>query len=56
MRSPVIIDGRNLYDPHEMAARGFTYWGVGRGIPPVLPEEEKELSHASNNNVELVEG
>ncbi|TFH33765.1 MAG: UDP-glucose/GDP-mannose dehydrogenase family protein [Anaerolineales bacterium] len=31
MRQPVIIDGRNLYDPMEMDALGFTYRGVGRG-------------------------
>lgn len=31
MRRPVILDGRNLYDPSEMAARGFIYRGVGRG-------------------------
>ncbi len=30
MRRPVILDGRNLYDPNEMAQRGFTYRGVGR--------------------------
>ncbi len=33
MRRPVILDGRNLYDPAEMNARGFIYRGVGRGIP-----------------------
>ncbi len=31
MRTPIILDGRNLYDPTEMRARGFIYWGVGRG-------------------------
>ncbi|WP_129671043.1 UDP-glucose/GDP-mannose dehydrogenase family protein [Candidatus Chloroploca sp. Khr17] len=31
MRQPIVVDGRNLYDPQEMASRGFTYWGVGRG-------------------------
>lgn len=36
MRRPIVVDGRNLYDPNEMAARGFTYWGVGRGNPPTL--------------------
>ena len=25
-----MIDGRNLYDPEAMAARGFTYYSVGR--------------------------
>jgi UDPglucose 6-dehydrogenase len=31
MQSPVIIDGRNLYDPDLMNKLGFTYRGVGRG-------------------------
>jgi UDPglucose 6-dehydrogenase len=31
MRQPVIVDGRKIYDPLEMAALGFTYRGVGRG-------------------------
>ena len=30
MRQPVLIDGRNAYDPAEMAAAGFTYEGIGR--------------------------
>ena len=30
MRSPVILDGRNIYDRKEMEALGFTYVGVGR--------------------------
>jgi UDPglucose 6-dehydrogenase len=31
MRSPIIFDGRNIYDPQEIAAYGFTYCGIGRG-------------------------
>ncbi len=27
---PVIFDGRNLFDPDKMTARGFDYWSVGR--------------------------
>ncbi|MET9344575.1 UDP-glucose/GDP-mannose dehydrogenase family protein [Nonomuraea sp. NPDC003804] len=30
MRRPVLFDGRNLLDPAEMRAVGFTYLGVGR--------------------------
>ncbi len=32
MKTPVILDGRNIYDPVEMRALGFTYRGVGRGF------------------------
>jgi UDPglucose 6-dehydrogenase len=31
MRQPVVIDGRNNYDPAMMAQMGFRYRGVGRG-------------------------
>ncbi len=31
MKSNVIIDGRNLFDPKKMKKLGFKYFGVGRG-------------------------
>lgn len=30
MKQPIIIDGRNLYDPDEMIQAGFLYEGIGR--------------------------
>jgi len=30
MKQKVIFDGRNIYDPEEMAEVGFTYFGIGR--------------------------
>lgn len=30
MREPVIFDGRNLYEPKNLTANGFAYYGVGR--------------------------
>ncbi|MDO8481301.1 MAG: UDP-glucose/GDP-mannose dehydrogenase family protein [Nanoarchaeota archaeon] len=30
MNSPVIVDGRNVYEPGEMREHGFSYIGVGR--------------------------
>jgi UDPglucose 6-dehydrogenase len=31
MRTPVLVDGRNLYDPAVMHQLGFAYRGIGRG-------------------------
>jgi UDPglucose 6-dehydrogenase len=33
MKSPVLVDCRNIYDPEKMASLGFRYVGVGRGLP-----------------------
>jgi UDPglucose 6-dehydrogenase len=31
MRQPIVVDGRNIYDPEHMKALGFIYRGMGRG-------------------------
>jgi UDPglucose 6-dehydrogenase len=31
LKSPVIFDGRNLYDPAHMVRTGFSYYAIGRG-------------------------
>ena len=31
MNYPILVDGRNFYDPEEMVQAGFVYEGVGRG-------------------------
>ena len=54
LRYPIVIDGRNLYDPTMMTERGFTYMSVGRPgfaqpIDPVaafLPSRLREDSKA----------
>jgi UDPglucose 6-dehydrogenase len=38
LRYPIVIDGRNLYDPQKMVAHGFTYLSIGR--PTVTPSRE----------------
>jgi UDPglucose 6-dehydrogenase len=30
MKAPVIFDGRNLYEPAQMRALGFSYFSIGR--------------------------
>jgi UDPglucose 6-dehydrogenase len=37
LKYPIVIDGRNLYEPAAMAARGFTYYSVGRPAETPTP-------------------
>jgi UDPglucose 6-dehydrogenase len=38
LRYPIVIDGRNLYDPKVMTEHGFTYLSIGR--PAATPARE----------------
>jgi UDPglucose 6-dehydrogenase len=38
MRRPILIDGRNIYDPAQMMELGFIYRGVGRGTAGEQPD------------------
>jgi len=44
LRSPVVVDLRNVYKPEEMAASGFTYVSIGR--PSTAPIAAKKLKLA----------
>jgi hypothetical protein len=33
LRTPVVFDGRNLFDPGQVTAAGLTYVSIGRPIP-----------------------
>lgn len=44
MRTPVIFDGRNIYDPGLMKRMGFVYRGLGRGY-----NGSKEVSEISGS-------
>ncbi|MBV8492199.1 MAG: UDP-glucose/GDP-mannose dehydrogenase family protein, partial [Alphaproteobacteria bacterium] len=43
MRSPVIIDLRNIYKPEEMAAAGLAYHSIGRPLSPATAAAPPEL-------------
>ncbi len=36
VRRPIVVDGRNVYDPVHMAELGFVHHGMGRGSKTVL--------------------
>ena len=45
MSQPVILDGRNIYDPEKMAQKGFQYRGFGRGYNGAkIPDGEVQTS------------
>lgn len=37
MAHPIILDGRNLWDPALLRSLGFTYMGIGRGYHSIKP-------------------
>ena len=45
MQYPLLVDGRNLYDPAEMVAKGFFYQPIGRPVAdvPVAEAPKAEL-------------
>jgi len=45
MRTPIVFDGRNFYDAHQLAAAGITYIGIGRNNTALLEKEDRLAAH-----------
>jgi UDPglucose 6-dehydrogenase len=43
LRHPIVIDGRNLFDPDVMLDKGFTYFSVGRPHPATSAKTLKAI-------------
>jgi UDPglucose 6-dehydrogenase len=39
MHNPLVVDGRNLFSPDDMAELGFIYLATGRGVSHAVPAE-----------------
>jgi UDPglucose 6-dehydrogenase len=39
LRAPAVFDGRNQYDPSDLKAAGFEYYGIGRGAAPAAARQ-----------------
>lgn len=47
---PVIVDGRNLFDPAAMASLGFEYYGIGRGLSRYVTVAPQAETHHQIND------
>ncbi len=41
LKTPVVFDGRNIYDPKSVEAAGLAYYGIGRGRSVAHPQIEQ---------------
>ena len=49
LRSPLVVDLRNLYEPEKMAAAGFRYVSIGR--PEGVPEIAQDPAHRATSGL-----
>lgn len=44
LKAPIVVDGRNLYDPAELRRQGLLYYAVGRGDSATLFSERTDAA------------
>jgi UDPglucose 6-dehydrogenase len=49
LKYPIVIDGRNLYEPQKMSEAGIIYHSIGRGVG--VPDQMSSVVHGSDREV-----
>jgi UDPglucose 6-dehydrogenase len=44
LRRPIVVDLRNIYEPGDMLAQGFSYTSIGRPVPPAAVDQPQRKS------------
>jgi UDPglucose 6-dehydrogenase len=44
LQRPIVIDMRNVYEPAEMIAAGFSYSSIGRPVPNLAVKDERKIA------------
>jgi UDPglucose 6-dehydrogenase len=53
LKYPIVIDGRNLYEPQQMTDAGLIYHSIGRSVG--VPEEMSSVVHGADRDCVLHE-
>jgi UDPglucose 6-dehydrogenase len=54
LKYPIVVDGRNLYEPQRMTAAGLIYHSIGRSVG--VPEQMSSVVHGADREPALHDG